>query len=292
MPKQTSNDQPCENAVTQRNTEILTAVSVEQATFVSDIIPDTNTSTPQDRPTYPPELLDTLDHSEDPNSLPEMSFLSLRPQTGAFVWVTMFAIVSAVLSLLASSSSTFASRLLLPASDLLTWKASYGLLTSMLVHSGLDHYLGNMILLVPMAGFTSAYYGFWVFPVIGITLGCVTHAIALWTYPPYMHLVGSSGLLYAIFGIWITLYAFVESHLAWRRRVLRLSGFIALMLLPHTYSPTTSYRAHGIGFVLGVVGGIFIFLLRRQEFATRNASVRMQVFKQTTNSSPAQACDL
>lgn len=292
MPTTQSIDPPPENAVTQQNTDTVTAASVEQVILGSDIVPDVNSSTPQDRLTYPPELLDTLENSEDLHSLPEISFLSLQPQTGAFVWVLMFAMVSAVFSLLASSSSTFASLLLLPASDVFTWKASYGLLTSMFVHSGLDHYLGNMILLVPMAGFTSAYYGFWVFPVMGITLGCLTHAIALWTYPSYMHLVGSSGLLYAIFGIWITLYAFVESHLAWRRRVLRLSGFIALMLLPHTYSPTTSYRAHGIGFVLGVVGGIFLFVLRRQEFAARNATARMQGFKQTTNISNAQACDL
>ncbi len=247
--------------------------------MVSAVAAEPSTEQAQDPPgpvyVFPPELVGPDDEPEEPTPPPEVSFLSARPAWGAFSWAFLYAALSALFSVLASRPD-FAGRLLIPASDLFTWRSFWGLLTSMLVHSGFDHYLGNMMLLVPIAGFTTAYYGFWVFPVMGITLGVLTHAISLWTYPPYMHLVGSSGLLYAVFGTWMVLYAAVESHLPLRRRVLRLAGFTALMLLPHTYSPTTSYRAHAIGFGLGVAAGIFTYVLRRREFAARNEEARVR----------------
>lgn len=269
MPKEPS---PRENAA---ETEIKDAIAAA-------LPPSPESETAEDAPAaqpvyaFPPELMGAEDEPEEPTPLPDASFLSKRPGAGSFFWAFAYAAVSAVFSILASNED-FARKLLISSADLATWKSSYALLTSMLVHSGLDHYLGNMILLVPIAGFTTAYYGFWVFPVMGIILGVATHAISLWTYPSYMHLVGSSGLLYAMFGLWIVLYAGVESHLPLRRRGLRLAGFALLMLLPHTYSPTTSYRAHAIGFALGAMAGGITFFLRRQEFITRNEAARQEL---------------
>jgi len=218
---------------------------------------------------------DEEDEEDEPTPLPEVSLLSVYPPVRAFFWAFLYAVLSAVVTMWASWDASFRAACLINGYSLHEWDAPLRLFTSMLMHSGLDHYLGNMILLVPFAGFTTAYYSFWAFPVILVTLGIGTHLITIWSYPLYLNLVGSSGLLYVVFGFWLVLYAWVESHLRFTKRVLRLAGFSLMMLIPHTYSPTTSYRAHYIGLGLGVVAGLFYIIVRRGPLRARTLSAQL-----------------
>jgi membrane associated rhomboid family serine protease len=225
---------------------------------------------------------------DDPTPLPDVSFLSVHPSPGAFFWAVAYAVLSGVITLWASWDRSFHEACLINGHSLFLLDAPVRLFASMLLHSGLDHYLGNMILLVPFAGFTTAYYGFWAFPVILVTLGVVTHLLTLLSYPPYLGLVGSSGLLFAVFGFWLVLFAWVESHLSLAKRVLRLTGFSLMMLIPHSYSPKTSYRAHYIGLGLGALAAIFVIIVRRTELRERTLAARLAVQEARKNGKPGR----
>ena len=194
----------------------------------------------------------------------------MHPSPWAFTWAFLYALISGALTAWDHFHPSFGDAWLINGHGLAFWDAPLKLTASMLLHSGLEHYLGNMIMLVPFAGFTTAFYGFWAFPVILVTLGVITHWLTILSYPPYLHLVGSSGLLFVVFGFWLVLWAFVESHLSPGKRLLRFSGFALMMLVPHSYSPTTSYRAHYIGLGLGVVAGLLFYGLARGRLQARN----------------------
>ncbi len=218
---------------------------------------------------------DDDEDADEPTPLPDVSLLSVVPSPWAFFWAVLYAVLSGVLTMWASSDPAFRASFHINGHTLQAWDAPVRLLASMMDHSGFDHYLGNMILLVPFAGFTTAYYGFWVFPVILVTLGVVTHGLTILSYPLYLGLVGSSGLLFVVFGFWLVLYAWVESHLSFPKRVLRLTGFGLLMLIPHSYSPTTSYRAHYIGLGLGAAAGVLFILVNRNSLRARTLAARL-----------------
>ncbi len=226
----------------------------------------------------PEQEIDPFDETTDePTPLPDVSFLSMRPAPPAFLWALGYAVLSGVLTFWALWDPAFRARLIIRGDTLFSPDAPLRLFSSMLLHSGLDHFLANMVLLVPFGGFTAAYYGVWAFPVICVTLGVATHFLTILTYPPYLGLVGSSGLLYVLFGFWLVLYAFVESHLPWTRRIFRLAGFSLMMLIPHSYSPKTSYRAHYIGLGLGILAALVFYALNRTKLKERNLKARLLV---------------
>lgn len=236
--------------------------------------PDPLASTPA--PAGEDEEADALFPEDDePTPLPDVSLLSVHPSPWAFAWAFLYALISGALTAWDHFHPSFGDAWLINGHGLAFWDAPLKLTASMLLHSGLEHYLGNMIMLVPFAGFTTAFYGFWAFPVILVTLGVVTHWLTILSYPPYLHLVGSSGLLFVVFGFWLVLWAFVESHLSPGKRLLRFSGFALMMLVPHSYSPTTSYRAHYIGLGLGVIAGLLFYGIAHGRLQARNLTARL-----------------
>jgi len=228
------------------------------------------------------------DEADEPTPLPDVSLLSVHPSHWAFFWAVLYAVLSGIITIWAAWDPAFRASCHINGYTLHEWDAPVRLLASMMVHSGFDHYLGNMILLVPFAGFATAFYGFWAFPVILVTLGIVTHWLTILSYPLYMGLVGSSGLLFVVFGFWLVLYAWVESHLSFPKRVLRLSGFGLLMLIPHSYSPTTSYRAHYIGLGLGAVAGVLFILVNRKSLRQRTLLARLAEREARQNRGPSR----
>ncbi len=211
---------------------------------------------------------------DEPTPLPDVSLLSVHPSPWAFAWAVLYALISGALTAWDHFHPSFGDAWLINGYEVGQVDAPLRLTVSMMLHSGLEHFLGNMIMLVPFAGFTTAFYGFFAFPVILVTLGVLTHWITILSYPPYMHLVGSSGLLFAVFGFWLALWAFVEGHLSPGKRLLRFTGFALMMLVPHSYSPTTSYRAHYIGLGLGFGAGLLFYAVTRGRLQARNLAAR------------------
>lgn len=138
------------------------------------------------------------------------------------------------------------------------------LLTGILVHSDFMHFFSNAI---PLAFFSSllyGYFGFTIFPLLMLALGCLIHLISIMTYPPEATLVGASGVVYCMAGFWLTLYVLIERRYSIANRLMRSIGFFLVVFVPSTFEPTVSYRAHAIGFTAGIIAASLYFLKNRQ----------------------------
>ena len=69
--------------------------------------------------------------------------------------------------------------------------------------------------------------------------------------------MGASGMVYGMIALWLVLYVSHDEDDRLGKRVLRAAAFASLMLLPRTYEQSTSYLAHGSGFMLGLICGLF-----------------------------------
>jgi rhomboid protease GluP len=138
------------------------------------------------------------------------------------------------------------------------------LLTGILVHSDFMHFFSNAI---PLAFFSSllyGYFGFEIFPLLMLALGCLIHLISLMTYPPEATLVGASGVVYCMAGFWLTLYVLIERRYSLANRLMRCIGFFLIVFVPSAFDPSVSYRAHAIGFVCGILSAILYFIKNKK----------------------------
>ncbi|HSE41484.1 MAG TPA: rhomboid family intramembrane serine protease [Acidobacteriota bacterium] len=150
-------------------------------------------------------------------------------------------------------------------------KQYWRLLTGILVHSDFMHFLSNAIPLALFSSLLYGYYGPMIFPVLMLLLGCLTHLFTLLSYPPEVTLVGASGVVYCMAGFWLMLYVLIERRFSIGKRIVRSLGFALVVFVPTVFDPYVSYRAHGIGFLLGVVAALIYF--RRNYESIRQAEV-------------------
>ncbi|MES2745196.1 MAG: rhomboid family intramembrane serine protease, partial [Bdellovibrionota bacterium] len=125
------------------------------------------------------------------------------------------------------------------------------LITSPFVHADLVHLLANSMLFLVFATLLNNYFGRWAFPVLSVLGAAATEAFALMTYPADVRLVGASGMVYLMAGMWLVYFARHSSHLTPLHRVMRALAFVLIVLLPTSIEPQISYRSHAIGFGLG-----------------------------------------
>jgi len=196
-----------------------------------------------------------LEEAQRPVARPGRSFLSQKPRRKAFVPAVLFALAATAASVVSWRSEGFREAWIGNPQSIFGAGQWYRLFTGMLLHAEIGHLLSNMIFLIPFGGLLTNYFGWRVFPMMGIVVGLVTQYLSLKTYPSGANLLGASGLLYVLFGLWLSLYYRAERHLTRGRRLLRILGFGLVMFVPSQFSPTVSYRTHAIGLALGLAAG-------------------------------------
>lgn len=127
------------------------------------------------------------------------------------------------------------------------------LFTALFTHADLGHLLSNLPLFIAFGWFLRTYFGFLAFPIAAFVVGALANLATLYFYPPTTRLIGASGVVYGLLGLWLTFYMRYEVAYSFRMRLFRVAGFSMIFLLPTTYSPTTSYLAHGFGFLFGIL---------------------------------------
>jgi rhomboid protease GluP len=138
------------------------------------------------------------------------------------------------------------------------------LFSTIAIHADLRHFLANSVFFVIFGVLLHSYYGIWVFPVLSLVMGGVANALTLWFYPDHSVLVGASGVVYFMAGLWATMFFFIER----RGRALKRAGMvicvITMLFFPTEFQPKVSYLAHFWGFVLGIPTGILYFYFNRE----------------------------
>lgn len=229
-----------------------------------DLAPGTQGLREDLKATLQPLVLDvqaraSLSHSPEPDPLtpliPSRAFLEEQALSrkidptaalGASLCLLLFTIMSIV--------SWESSREMFVATQAKVFQQGewWRLLTSPFVHADFFHLLSNAMLFLIFATLLNNYFGRWAFPVLSVLGAAATEAIALLTYPPDVRLVGASGMVYLMVGMWLVYFARNSSYLKLSQRLMRVTAFVLVVLLPSTIEPQVSYRSHAIGFALGV----------------------------------------
>lgn len=145
-------------------------------------------------------------------------------------------------------------------------KEWWRLFTSALIHGDLGHFLSNSFMLGILSFYVSAFYGPITLLLGGLFSGALINYLVLQTMNESISLVGMSGVIYFLWGFWLILYFFIERHISLVRRLMKISMITFVLLIPTSYSPTTSYLAHGVGLLVGLFFGVVYFLIGRKKF--------------------------
>lgn len=214
--------------------------------------------------------MDTVNTSIQPSEMIEekrlvSTLITGVPQESSFFvagMTVLFVILTTLLFWLAPISTAE----LMPAAKISVFQQHqwWRLFTAVFIHSNLEHLLSNMLMLGIFSFFIYGYFGFTIFPVISLLLAAVVNALTIASYSAETSLLGASGLVYVLGGFWLSMYFFIQRQYAPVNRLIRVVGVALMLFAPTTFVPTTSYLAHGIGFLFGVISATIYFFINKK----------------------------
>lgn len=217
------------------------------------------------------------------------TWLTRKPQKGAYQIATLSTLFMILFSLIiwhnvfGWGSAFVASREALFVNH--EWYRAW---TTSLQHADFGHLFSNALLFFVFGVFLNGHYGLLLFPFLAFVFGGITNIIVLLSYGKTSSLVGASGIVYWMGGAWLVLYLLIDRRRSVWQRVLRSVGVAILLFLPsQAFDPSISYRAHAVGFVLGVFTGAIYFRIHRKKF--RAAEVIEFIPEETLNSLDSEA---
>ena len=129
------------------------------------------------------------------------------------------------------------------------------LFTALLGHGDMMHLLHNAPVYLFFAWILQGYFGLFASVVLPLVVGVVSNAVAVYFYDDHIKLLGASGMIFGMVGLWLVLYVHFDQGNWWVKRVMRAIGFSLMVLFPQTYDPKVSYLAHLSGFLAGILLG-------------------------------------
>lgn len=140
------------------------------------------------------------------------------------------------------------------------WRA----LTTSLVHADMNHLGHNLLFFTGLSILLNHYFGWFIYPFLSLLIGGVINLIALKIYPPDVHLVGISGVIYFMAGFWLILYIFIERRFTLTRRIINSTAIGLIFLFPEVFQTRVSYLAHGLGLGFGLILGLCYFYFQKE----------------------------
>jgi rhomboid protease GluP len=143
-------------------------------------------------------------------------------------------------------------------------KEYWRLFTTLFVHADAGHLVSNAALYAILSYLLYGYFGVLIFPIAAWILAIPMTAIALKTYPGETELIGASGLVHLMGGIWLSLYLLIATNKSLGQRTLRSVGVMLGIFFPTSFEAKTSYRVHFIGLAIGLSAGALYHFLNRK----------------------------
>lgn len=131
-------------------------------------------------------------------------------------------------------------------------------ITSICAHADAVHLLSNSLLFFVFGWLMHAYFGWKLFPVAALFGGVSASVMTVYVYEPTVRLLGASGMVYSMVGLWLVFYVRYDTNHRVVVRFMRSMGFSLIMMFPTAYNPTTSYLAHASGFIAGIITGLIM----------------------------------
>lgn len=210
---------------------------------------------------------------DEPKFVLRETWLSRKPHATALV-ATLFSTLLLVLGAVTYWQNWGGLASLMPASHQAIWDHHeiWRAWSTLLAHVDEKHLLSNTFLYFILGYFLNGYFGFLIFPGLAFVFGGIINLVLLKSAGPEMQVIGASGVVFWMGGAWLSLYLGLERKKTFSQRLLRAVGVgLALFMPAEAFDPAISYQSHGIGFLLGVLFGLFYFVFRRSYF--RSAEV-------------------
>jgi len=122
-------------------------------------------------------------------------------------------------------------------------------------HADTKHLLNNVLPFCGLGWILWGYFGFLAFPLVPVIAGAIANFLAVLTYEPHVRVVGLSGTVFAMAGLWSALYVKNDFRYPLSKRLLRAAGFILVLFFPLSLDPMVSDRVHFFGVALGLLIG-------------------------------------
>ena len=140
----------------------------------------------------------------------------------------------------------------------------YRLWASLFLHADLSHLFSNLLMLTPFAYFLMGQFGYFYFPLIGILLGGLINWLTLLTMPENTYLIGISGVVYWLGATYLTLSFLLDTREKKFKRFIKVSGVALILFFPEVIKTEVSYMAHFIGFILGIISALILYLKNKK----------------------------
>ena len=192
------------------------------------------------------------------------TFLSKKPSSQSFMVALMG--LAALTMFFGAEQSQFSANGILVFQKQEYWRA----FTTTLLHADLNHLAHNAFFFAGLAGLLHNYFGLWIFPILSIVVGGLINLVALSIYPPEVHLVGVSGVVYFMASFWLTLYILIEKRQKLIVRFIHAIAVSLIFLFPQVFEIRTSYLAHGLGYLFGIPLGVMYYAIFRKKIRARD----------------------
>jgi len=137
--------------------------------------------------------------------------------------------------------------------------------TTLFVHGDGKHLLSNSFLFFILGIFLTGYFGIFRVLISALFFGGVINLFVLSSMPKDVHLIGLSGVVFWMGGAWLILYFLLDRQRTVLHRFLRAMGVGLLLFMPaEAFDPSISYKAHFVGFALGIFAGLLFFVMNKQ----------------------------
>jgi rhomboid protease GluP len=203
------------------------------------------------------------------------TMLSYPPRKSASIVAAFSVLVLALGASMSWSNFHNAEQWMSASRDLVFDKREYWrLFTTLFVHADAGHLVSNSALYAILSFLLYGYFGVFVFPVASWLLAIPMTAFALKTYPGDTQLIGASGLVHLMGGIWLSLYLLIATNKSLRQRTLRSVGVMLGIFFPTSFEAKTSYRVHFIGLAIGLSAGALYHLVNRKQLHAHEVKYR------------------
>ncbi len=146
------------------------------------------------------------------------------------------------------------------------------LVTAQFQHADSRHLLNNLLPFIGVGWLLWGYFGVIAFPVAPVALGAVANFIAIFTYPAHVKIIGISGTVFAMAGLWAMLYLKNDVRYSVPKRAIRAVGFLLVLFFPLSLDEHVADRVHVLGGVLGLLCGYFGWGQVRQQLVSNEKS--------------------
>lgn len=208
------------------------------------------------------------------------NWLTKKPSEAAFYVASLLTSLLLLSGFLYLSGRLHASEWM-PASphDVFVGAQIWRLWSALFAHADMGHLMNNALMFFPLTYLLVGYFGFYLFPILGMLMGGIINFLVLKSMPPESSLIGISGVVYWMGAVWLTLFVLIDSRKSLRRR-LSIALFLSIVLFaPETYKPQISYLSHLLGYILGIASGALYYLIHRKKFLA--AEVREEIFEES-----------